>query len=66
MPDTTGYWVDKDVEVPVDSIEYDWDATQGQARPLDPEQAARREMDLVKNPPEELIPVKLWEKRAGV
>lgn len=66
LPDLTPYWATRDTVIQLEDIEFDYEGTQGQARPLDPALASKMMTDLVKNPPETPIDCKLWEVRAGV
>jgi hypothetical protein len=66
MPDVGQYWLQRDQEISLELITFDFSGTEGQARALDTAHGTVRLQELELNPPDEMIVTKLWEKRAGV
>ena len=65
-PDVNPYVLSRETLVDVEDITFDFTAKLGQARPLSLELTKTRHLDLLLNPPDEILPAKLWEQRAGV
>ena len=66
QPDLSEFILSRDVLIPLENIEFDHEGKQGQARKLDVIIARERYQDILKNKPDCVQDVKLWEKQAGV
>ena len=64
-PKLDDFWLQRDVEVDLDLVAFDWNAEFGQARPVNVEHVIKKVEDIKKNLPSDITETTLWEQRAG-
>ena len=66
LPDIGKWWLQKEENIPLSLVHFDFQGVLGQARPLDVKRGEDRIAAWRTNPYEEIVHTKLWEERSGV